>query len=59
MVILGPLVQAHWLLESYQANLTACLLLTASDQCMLFSVLLNRGRADDKVEAVEQRLGTL
>ena len=49
------LIQARWLLESYRANLTACLVLTTSDQCAV-QRLVDRGRADDKTEAVEQRL---
>ena len=49
------LIQAHWLLEVYKADMTACLLLTASDECVIRR-LVERGRADDREAAVEQRL---
>ena len=49
------LVQARWLMESYRAEMTACLLLTAPDECVVRR-LVDRGRPDDRPEAVKQRL---
>ena len=49
------LIQASWLLEVYGANLKACLILIAPDQCVV-QRLLDRQRPDDKPDAIERRL---
>ncbi|MYB39972.1 nucleoside monophosphate kinase [Candidatus Saccharibacteria bacterium] len=49
------LIQVRWLMEAYEAEMTACLLLTASDECVIRR-LVERGRSDDQPEAVKQRL---
>ncbi len=48
-------VQAHWLMETYRADLKACIFLKASEEC-LFERLSSRNRADDQVEAIRRRL---
>ena len=47
--------QARWLLEDYQANLEAYLLLVASDQCLI-GRLTNRQRVDDQTGVITRRI---